>query len=269
MSDSLVLCERDGAVATLVLNDPGRRNALSEAMGEALLAQVTRLARDSALRAVILTGAGPNFCAGGDLEMLEARGREAAASADPARAAVRDAMRGFYARFLSLCDLPCPIVAALHGAAIGAGLCLALACDLRLVASGTRLGLNFTRLGLHPGMGATWLLPRLVGPAAAAELLYTGRALPAEEAVRMGLASRVLAPEALLPAARELAAEIAASAPLAVRGVKRSLRRSPGAELEDQLGFEAALQAQSLATRDAREGIAALRERRPPRFEGR
>jgi enoyl-CoA hydratase/carnithine racemase len=266
--ESLVLCERDGAVATLVLNDPGRRNALSEAMGEALREQVTRLARDAALRAVIVTGAGPGFCAGGELEMLEARAREAAASGDPSRTGVRDAMRGFYARFLSLRDLPCPVLAAVHGACIGAGLCLALACDLRLVAAGARLALNFARLGLHPGMGATWLLPRLVGPAAAAELLYTGRALDAEEAVRLGLASRVLAPEALLPAARELASEIALSAPLAVRGIKRSLRRSPAAELEDQLAFEAELQAHSLATRDAREGLAALRERRAPRFEG-
>jgi len=264
----LVLCERDGAVATLVLNDPARRNALSAAMGEALLARVGELGRDPGLRAVLLTGAGAAFSAGGDLEMLEARAREAAAGPE-ALPALRDAMRGFYGLFLSLRDLPCPTIAACHGAAMGAGLCLALACDLRLVAEGARLSLNFVRLGLTPGMGATWLLPRLVGPALAAELLYTGRVMSGGEACRIGLASQLLAPEDLLPAARELAAEIARAAPLAVRGVKRALLRSPGAELPDQLGFEALVQARSFASADAREGLLALRERRPPRFQGR
>jgi enoyl-CoA hydratase/carnithine racemase len=178
-------------------------------------------------------------------------------------------MRSFYRLFLSVRDLPCPTIAAIQGSAVGAGLCVALACDVRIASSEARLGLNFTALGLHPGMGATWTLPRLVGPALAAELLYSSRLVSGAEAVEIGLVSRALPPEEVLPAARALAAEFAAAGPLANRAVKRALARSAGASLEDQLAFEAAEQAETLGSRDAREGLAAARERRRPDFEGR
>jgi enoyl-CoA hydratase len=159
-------------------------------------------------------------------------------------------------------------VAALNGAAIGAGLCVALACDLRLAAEDARLGLNFARLGIHPGMGATWILPRLVGPARAAELLYTGRILDGQEAARMGLVNEVVPAPQLEGRALALAQELAASAPLAVRGTKQALARSAAASLDDQLAFEAAQQAACYETKDLSEGIAAVREKREPRFRG-
>jgi enoyl-CoA hydratase/carnithine racemase len=268
MPEPLVLVERDGGVATLVLNDPERRNAMGQAMGEAFAERVAELAADPGLRAVILAGAGRAFCAGGDLAMIQERADQARARPGSARRVVGDAMRSFYELFLAVRDLPCPTIAALHGSAVGAGLCVALACDVRLASASARLGLNFTALGLHPGMGATWTLPRLVGPARAAELLYSSRLISGEEAAAMGLVNRALPPEQVLPAARELAAEFAAAGPLANRAAKRALARSAGATLAEQLDFEAREQATTLASRDAQAGLAAARERRKPVFEG-
>ena len=146
---------------------------------------------------------------------------------------------------------------------------MALGCDLRIAAREAKLGLNFTRLGLHPGMAATWTLPRLVGGPVAAELLYTSRLIPGDEAARLGLVSRALPGEEVVPAARDLALEIAACAPLAVAATKRALARSLDATLEDQLSFEASEQAITFESKDVHEGLAAARERRAARFEGR
>jgi enoyl-CoA hydratase/carnithine racemase len=268
MPEPLVLVERDGDVAVLTLNDPERRNAMTEAMGHALAAAVGELTRDGRLRAMILAGAGRAFSAGGDLDMIEAKARAGASDpGGPARSANQRFMREFYALFLSVRDLPCPSVAAIHGAAIGAGLCVALACDLRVAARDAKLGLNFARLGIHPGMGATWTLPRLVGSARAAELLFTGRTLDGAEAERIGLVNRAVAGSDVRGAALELAREIAAAAPRAVRGAKRSLAGSGAASLAAQLEVEAAAQALDYESRDLREGLAAARERRSPRFE--
>ncbi len=268
MSD-LVLLERVGDVAELTFNDPERRNAMTQAMGEAFAGRVGELAADASLRAVILTGAGGSFSAGGDLGMIRGRADQGAAQPGRARRAIRDGMRSFYKLFLAVRDLPCPSVAALNGHAMGAGLCVALACDVRIVAEDAKLALNFTRIGLHPGMGATWTLPRLVGTARAAELLYSSRTLSGLEAAEMGLANHVVPRSQVLPKARELAASFATCAPLAVRAVKRALDRSLDASLEDQLSFEAEAQAACFESRDVREGLAAARERRAPRFEGR
>jgi enoyl-CoA hydratase len=269
VSEPLVLSRRDGAVVVLRFNDPERRNAMTEAMGEALAAEVAELSQEEAVRAVVLTGAGRAFSAGGDLAMIEAKG--AAGRANPggaARRRNRDEMQAFYRLFLAVRDLPCPSVAALHGAAIGAGLCVALACDLRIAASDAKLGLNFTRLGIHPGMGATWTLPRLVGPAHAADLLFTGRLIDGAEAARIGLVNEAVAPDQTFERALAVARALATSAPLAVRGAKQALARSLGASLEDQLAFEAARQAECYETTDLVEGIAAVREKREPAFRG-
>jgi enoyl-CoA hydratase len=268
MPEPLVRLERDGPVATLILNDPERRNAMGQAMAEAFAARVDELAADPSLRAVVVTGAGQAFAAGGDLAMIQGRADEGRGGGAASLRAIRDGMRGFYELFLSIRELPCPTVAAIHGSAIGAGLCVALGCDVRVASREARLGLNFTALGLHPGMGATWTLPRLVGPARAAELLYSARVLSGEEAAAIGLVNRAVAPERVLPEARELAAAFAAAAPLANRAVKRALARSADATLADQLAFEAAEQAATFATTDVHEGLAAARERRAPRFTG-
>ncbi len=267
MSDPLLLLERDGDIATLTFNDPERRNAMTRAMGEAFEARVDGLMGDATLRAVIVTGAGRAFSAGGDLSMIQDRAAEGATG--DARQSIRDTMRAFYGLFLSVRDLPCPTLAAINGAAIGAGLCVALACDVRVASKRAKLGLNFTRLGLHPGMGATWTLPRLVGTAHAAELLFASRVVRGDEAAAIGLVNRAVEPDAVLATTRALAGEFAASAPLAVRGVKRALARSPDSDLDAQLAFEAEEQAVCFGSSDVREGLRAAGERRDPRFEGR
>jgi enoyl-CoA hydratase len=274
MSDSELVREsrdgdQDGVIVTLHFNDPDRLNAMTAAMGEAFRVRIGALAQDDAVRAVILTGEGRAFSAGGDLDMLQAQADRGAAAPGVAWRGIRDDMSTFYRLFLSVRDLPCPTIAAVNGHAVGAGFCVALGCDFRYIAVGAKLGLNFTRIGVHPGMGATWTLPRLVGPALAAELLYTSRMIEAEEAGRIGLANRVVARDEILEAARQTAREIAANAPMAVRAVKRALRRSETASIEDQLQFEASEQARNFESTDAQEGIAAVREKRSPRFTGR
>lgn len=268
-SDALIQEERHGDVVTLRFNDPTHLNAMTQAMGTAFSESVARLAEDSSLRAVVITGNGRAFSAGGDMTMLNERAAEGQARPGIARRAIRDTMRSFYKLFLSVRDLPCPTIAAINGHAIGAGLCVALACDMRFVAREAKLAVNFTKLALHPGMAATWTLPRLVGPALAAELLYTSRTFSGEEAAAMGLANRALPAEEVLEESQRVAGEIERCSPLAVRGVKQALARSLDVSLEDQLSFEASEQAACFETRDASEGLAAVQERRDPVFEGR
>jgi hypothetical protein len=148
----------DDGITVLTLDDPERRNAMTEEMGDALTAATAELAGDDDLRVVVLTGAPPAFSAGGDLAMLEELARRTRDEGFDAT----ETMQAFYRRFLTVRDLPVPVIAAINGHAVGAGLCVALACDLRIVASDAKVGLNFARLGLHPGMGGSWLLPRTV-----------------------------------------------------------------------------------------------------------
>jgi enoyl-CoA hydratase len=253
----------------VTFNDPKRRNAMTEAMGRAIAEQMSALAGDPTLRAVVLTGAGRAFSAGGDLAMIENMARQGSSNqGDETRREISGFMRRFYDLYLSVRDLPCPTIAALNGAAIGAGLCIALACDTRIAARDAKLGLNFTRLGIHPGMGASWTLPRIVGPAHAAEILFTGRILDGAEAERIGLVNRAVDGGAVLPEAMEMARAMALSAPIAVRGVKRALARSLDSDLAGQLDFEAHQQSLCCESADLLEGVAAARTKRPPRFRG-
>lgn len=268
-AETLIQESRDGDVVTLRFNDPAHLNAMTRAMGEAFRDRIGALCQDDSLRALVLTGEGRAFSAGGDLDMLQTQADLGAAAPGTAWRGIRDEMSSFYRLFLSIRDVPCPTIAAINGHAIGAGFCVALGCDFRYVATEAKLGLNFTRIGVHPGMAATWNLPRLVGPGLAAELLYTSRMIDGEEAARVGLANRALPREAVLEAARATAGEIAANAPQAVRAVKQALRRTETASIEDQLQFEASAQAQNFETEDAHEGIAAVREKRAPDFKGR
>ena len=201
MTESLLLEARDGDVVTLTFNHPERLNAMSQPMGEAFASRVAGLLEDDRLRAVVLTGSGRAFSAGGDLGMIGGQAEHGQNEPAGAQRRILDTMRAFYKLFLSVRELPCPTIAAINGHAIGAGFCVALACDLRVVAQEAKVGLNFTKLGIHPGMAATWTLPRLVGPALAAELLYTGRIVSGEEAHRLGLANRVVPKEKVLASA--------------------------------------------------------------------
>ena len=271
MSDTaepLLLVERDGPVAVLTLNRAKQLNALSVQLRVDIVRTIREMSASNDVRAIVLTGNGRAFSAGGDLDMLRAKSAEGRAEPGIARRPIRNSMHAFYKLFLSVRDLACPTIAAINGPAIGAGLCVALACDLRIVSKSATLGLNFTKLDLHPGMGATWTLPRLVGPALAAELLYTSRMFKGEEAAAMGLANRAVEVEAVLSEARSVADAIAGCGPTSVRGTKRALARSMNATLDDQLVFEASEQAICFEGDDALEGINAAVERREPGFQG-
>ena len=249
-------------VALLVLDNPAMRNAMSEEMTASWVAAVDELAADPTLRAVVVTGEGSAFCSGGDTSWIAG---EPDASVDR----LRTRMIGFYRAWLSIRRLEVPTIAALNGAAIGAGLCVALACDLRYAASGAKLGAPFVKLGMHPGMAGTYLLPHVVGEAAARDLMLTGRIVDADEALRLGLVSRVLDPDTFLDAVLETAAGIAATAPIASRLTKLALADGGHADVEACLQWEAMAQPITLATSDLQEGIRATREKRPPVFEGR
>ena len=250
-----------GPVAELVLARPAARNAMTDAMGAEVAHAVAAINASATVRVVLMRGEGEAFSAGGDFAMLAQRAR---ATPDENRVA----MRGFYASFLTVRALRVPTVAVIAGSAIGAGLCLAMACDLRLAASHVKLAASFVRVGLHPGMGATWLLPRLVGPAIAAELLLTGRAIDAAEALRIGLVNQVHAAEALDGAAWALARELAAAAPLAVARTKATLAGALERTMDDALACEAEAQALDFGTADLGEALQAAAERRAPTFRG-
>jgi enoyl-CoA hydratase len=177
-------------------------------------------------------------------------------------------MREFYEVFLSVVRAPFPVLAAVNGHAIGAGACVAIACDLAVVAADAKIGFNFVRLGIHPGMGGSWTLPRLVGPQRAAELLLTGRLFTGAEAASYGMALEAVPADEVLPRTLELAAAVARSAPQPVRQLKRSLADAGRRTLAEQLDVEAAAQAANYRTTDVVEGLHAAAERRAPRFTG-
>lgn len=255
----------DGGIVTLTLNRPETRNAMSPEMGDEIVRAVDALRRDDSVRVVVVTGAGKAFSSGGDLGMLA---RDAGMGSDGAPT-MGGTPRDFYARYLSIRRLPVPTIAAMNGHAIGAGLCFALACDVRVASAVAKMGMTFTKLGLHPGMGATFLLPRLVGTARACELFFTGRVIDAAEAERLGIVNRVVAAESFSAAVRELAGEIAAAGPIAVRMVKKSIYRGVEHSLDDMLDYESLQQGITFQSEDVREGIRAIREKREPRFTGR
>jgi enoyl-CoA hydratase len=256
------LDRREDGIATVTLADPDRRNALSDELVDQLVETCASIAHDDDLRVVVLTGAPPAFSSGGLLENLENN----SARAHDGNFNAEFHMRRFYDALLTVRQLPVPVIAVVNGHAIGAGLCLALACDLRIVAEEAKVGLTFARLGLFPGLGATWLLPRIVGDEQGAMMLYTGRLLTAHEAVRVGLALEAVPADQIMSHALSLAEEIATASPMVVRQLKRVLRMSPGLDFSSAIDVETREQALSFASSDLAEGLTAAREKRPPDF---
>ena len=258
MTDGLRV-EIDGPVATLTLDRPESLNALTVPVKVALREALESIASDRAVRAVIITGAGRAFCAGQDLAERESP------DAAPLDVEVRDRYNPIIRAIRSMGQ---PVIAAVNGVAAGAGASLAFACDVRIAAEEARFVLAFGRIGLVPDSGATWFLPRLVGPAKAAELALVGDPLDAAEALRLGLVSKVVPGDGLLDEARAMASRLAEGAPLALALTKEALQRSSTIDLDEALEGEAKLQGIAGASADHAEGLAAFKEKRPPRFSG-
>ncbi len=250
-----------GRIARIVLARPDKHNAMTAGMADLAAEAVERINASGEPRVVLVEGEGRAFSAGGDFDVIEQ-------NAGRAPEENRVNMLRFYRRFLSVLSLRAPSIAVVHGAAVGAGLCLAMACDMRLAAAEAKLGANFVRVGLHPGMGCTALLPRLVGPAKAAELILTGKLIRGDEAERIGLVQKAV-PRADLPAlVDETVAAITSAAPIAVAQAKATLSAGLMREVDDALAREAGAQAIDFTTGDLRRAIAAFRAGAEPEFKG-
>jgi len=258
---SAVHYQRDAHIGTITLDRPDNRNSMTPELLDAFAAASAEARADTALRCLIVTGTGASFCAGADFKSVVQR--------DGDTRAPHERSYAMYEPFLSLLDIAVPVIGALNGHAIGGGFGLCLCCDLRIGAADAKYGANFARLGLGPGMAISFLLPRLIGAARASELLYTARLVDGHEAAALGILNAAVPAAEVLPAARALAATIAGNAPVAVRATKAGIRRTLAQEARDAARAEAVLQAESLMTDDAREGIAALLGKRPPDFKGR
>lgn len=259
MSDAVVF-EVRGAVGVVTLNRPANRNSMTPELLSAFAEAVAMAQADASLRAVVITGTGSCFSAGADF-------RSIVQSQDASRAPGERSF-GIYEPFLSVLDLEVPVIAACNGHAVGGGFGLALLCDLRVGAREARFGANFTRLGLHPGMAISYLLPRLVGVSRAADLLFTGRLVHGDEAERIGILSTAVPAADVLPRALDVAQQICASAPIAVRMTKRTLYQGLNWSPREAARIEAFAQASTLQTADAEEGVAALLAKREPSFRG-
>jgi enoyl-CoA hydratase/carnithine racemase len=264
MSYKCLLYEVKDGVATLTLNRPERLNALGDTLRDELQDAVTRASDDPEVRVMIVTGAGKGFCSGGDVKAMSER-KESGSG----RPLLEKVAPGRDQTVLALRDAPKPVIAAVNGAAAGAGFNLALCCDIRLASTAAKFSQAFVKRGLHPDWGGTYFLPRVVGTAKACELIFTGAIIDAEEALKLGIVSAVHSPEELMPAALGLARKIAEGPPIAIRLAKRGIYHNLECDLRQALEYETFAQNICFETEDATEGIRAFVEKRAPSFRGR
>ena len=261
MSEPAVLYAAEGGVATITMNRPQVLNALDDSLLTGLRETLARAKADPAVRAVLLTGAGRGFCAGADL------------AANAATPGPRDVSQGLRERYhpiiLAMRQFPKPIVGAVNGAAAGAGMSIALACDIVLAGESASFLQAFTRIGLVPDCGSTWFLPRMVGDVRARALVMLADKISAADALQYGLVWKVYADDKLLAEAHATAARMAAMPTRAYDLIKQSLAVSSGNGLGEQLEVEALLQGQAMATEDHKEGVTAFLQKRPAQFKGR
>jgi 2-(1,2-epoxy-1,2-dihydrophenyl)acetyl-CoA isomerase len=260
MNDTVLYEVADG-VATITLNRPQARNALDADMKDALAALVPTMVADEAVRAVILTGAGGAFCAGGDLRGMAA----VRPSMDFERWQAR--MREFQPWLAQLIELDRPLIAAVDGPAYGAGFGLALAADVVLASPRARFCLSFMKVGLGPDFGAMYTLPRVVGVQRAKELMLSAREVGADEALKLGIAMELQPAERLLARARMLARSFVDASPVAVRHIKQDVARSLASDLPTMLALEAEHQARCFDTAYQAEAVERFLAKQPPRFE--
>jgi enoyl-CoA hydratase/carnithine racemase len=262
---SEVLLEKTGHVAVLTLNRPDRLNAISGEMLDTLSTNLIELDADRSVRVIVITGAGRGFCAG--LDLVDATSGKGIGAVDnpgmPPQLDLRTAPPTV------LHSLNTPTLCALNGGAAGYGMDLALGCDIRIAAESAKLAAAFTRRGVLPESGGTWLLPRLVGWAKASEIIFTGRTLSSEQCLELGLVNSVVPDELLMKETLALAEEIAANAPMAVQSSKRMMRAAESDGFDDHVDRVFLQLLPLFRSRDFREGMAAFLEKRKPEFEGR
>lgn len=242
-------------IAVITLSDENQLNAMGEEMAQDFRDCIVSLNNEKdSLRAIILTGAGKAFSAGGDLEMLLSKTKLSGEEN-------RQKMFWFYESFLSILNLQVPIISAINGAAVGAGMCVACAGDIRIASDKAKIGFAFTRLGLHPGMGATYSIPKITSTAIAAELLLTGRIIEASEALRLGLVSKITTAEDLIPEAINIAKSIAENGKEATKQLILSIRNPPSS-LADALTKEATTQSINYGSKEFLDGVMAVKNRK-------
>jgi 2-(1,2-epoxy-1,2-dihydrophenyl)acetyl-CoA isomerase len=260
MSDAKIAVDRDASVGWIRINRPERLNAFAGTMRTDLLHALQELEQDVEVRSVIITGVGRAFSTGGDIAVMS----EIIKDGDRAR--FEQIVRTGADVVRQIDAMSKPVIAAINGAAAGAGASLTLACDLRIASETASIGFTFLRVGLHPDWGGSFFLPRLIGPAAAAEFIFTGGMISAERGERMGLFNRVVPAAQLESAARGFAGEIAACPPDVLADAKRVLRRSLSSTLTQVLELEIESQLRAFDSPDFKEGITAFLEKRAPRF---
>jgi enoyl-CoA hydratase/carnithine racemase len=257
---AVLLSEPGPGIRLISLNRPAIRNAMTAEMTLAWDEAVARVTADEGTRVLVVTGEGSSFCSGADLSWLDQDAPE-----DVTIVRMRERMLPLYRSWLSVRTLPFPVLAAVNGPAVGAGACLALACDLRFAGPGAYFSTPFVYLGTHAGMGATWLLQEAVGVTRARDMLFTGREIHPPEALGWGLVTGVA--DDALAHTLEVAARIVEAAPIATALTKTGLQQAAGG-LEAALQWEAMAQPVTMATADLQEGMAAFLENRRPRFQG-
>ncbi len=260
MSDQVLLVEREGAVAVVTLNRPKAKNALDPALLGALLETLPRLGEDASVRTIVLTGAGGAFCSGADLK--------AAMSSGEFPGDLDAIMNRYHGIIRAIVGAPKPVVAMIEGPAVGFGCDLALACDLRVMATDGYLEERFVKIGLMPDGGGSFWLPRLVGLGRALEIMMTGDRIHADRALALGLANRVVDSLDLRSETMKLATQLSKGPPLAYAEIKRAVRASLGSTIDEALDREKAGQIKLLQTSDCMEGVMAWMQKREPNFEG-
>jgi enoyl-CoA hydratase/carnithine racemase len=260
MGYQTLIMEKKNGIAKITLNRPEALNALNKKLSEEIGLAIEDAGKDETIRVVVITGAGRAFCAGGDLKDLPLTPGNPVTS--------KETLEGWHKALIGIRRMEKPVIAAVNGVAIGGGMDLALMCDMRIASENARFGEAYVRIGGVPDGGGTYLLPRLVGAAKACELLFTGDIISAQEAERLGLVNKVVPVDKLESTAAELAGKIAGGAPMSLSLIKRAIYMGDTQDIETSFRYIALMTAICMETQDAKEGVAAFVEKRPPVFKG-